>query len=134
MVRILNETRRSIVAENAKEVRGILGRMRGLMLKKSPECVILVAPSSSISASSIHMFFMLQRIDVIWADDELRVVDLLSNLKPWSLRIFRPSKPARYVIECPSGTIERTKTKRGDRLSFNKPQRRNLEHIYSEIG
>jgi len=99
-------------------VSSTLGRMKGLMFSSKPRTVVLEARSEDISMSSIHMFFMRFPIDVIWLDSSLTVVDTYENAKPWSLKVFKPGKPARYVVETPSGIISETKTDTNDKLLF----------------
>ena len=116
-MKITNKTRKTVI-EDAKEARSFLSRMKGLMLTKKPQTLVLVSPEQSITDSSIHMWFMRQPIDVIWLNKEFKVVDIYENAKPWALKIFRPKLSAKYVVECPIGTIKRTKTKEGDIFSF----------------
>jgi uncharacterized membrane protein (UPF0127 family) len=46
-------------------------------------------------------------IDIIWISENFRIVDIKKNAKPESYpEVFRPSKPARYVLEVPAGSID----------------------------
>jgi len=118
-VKIINKARNTVISADAREARSFLSRVRGLMLAKRPQTLVLVSPDESVEASSIHMWFMRQPIDVIWLDFGMKVVDLFEGAKPWAFRIFRPKSPAKYIVECPVGTIARTRTKEGDILTFN---------------
>jgi uncharacterized membrane protein (UPF0127 family) len=118
-MKIVNTTRKTVVSEDAKEARSFFSRVRGLMMAKRPQTLVLVSPHESIEASSIHMWFMRQAIDVIWLDSKFKVVDLFEGAKPWALNIYRPKSPAKYVVECPAGTIKAAKTKDGDSLYFS---------------
>ncbi len=115
---ISNTTRKTIISKGAREARSFLSRMRGLMFAKKPQTLVLVSPKPGIESSSIHMWFMRQAIDVIWVNEAMRVVSLQENAKPWAFRIFRPRLSAKYVIECPVGTISKSKTKEKDLISF----------------
>jgi uncharacterized protein len=53
--------------------------------------------------NSIHTFFMRFAIDAIFVDDNLKVVSVYKNLKPW--RITRLHFRASSVFELPSGTL-----------------------------
>lgn len=117
-MKITNKTRKTVISDDAKEARSIHARIKGLMFTKKPQTVVLVSPQRSIADSSIHMWFMRQPIDVIWLDPDLKAIDLYENAKPWALKIFRPKMSAKYVVECPVGTIKRTKTRDGDNFSF----------------
>ena len=65
---------------------------------------------------SIHMFFMKFPIDVIFCDDENRVVGLCQEIKPFCLSpIFFK---ACCAIELPSGMIAASKTQIGDYIKW----------------
>lgn len=75
-------------------------RLRGLMFEKSlgpHEGLLMVQPSTTRYDAAIHMLFMNFNIGVVWADDDLRVVDkrLARRWRP----AYTPQKPARYVLE-----------------------------------
>lgn len=55
-------------------------------------------------------------IDIVWLDSGRTVVHLVKNAQPSSYpsTTFSPSVNSRYVIELPSGTIERTGIAIGD--------------------
>ena len=117
-MKISNATRKTVVSNDAREAASFCSRLRGLMLTKKPQTLVLVSPKSGVESSSIHMWFMRQAIDVIWVNEIMKVVSLQENAKPWALKIFRPRLSAKYVIECPVGTIRKTKTKEKDTISF----------------
>lgn len=77
-----------------------LKRLKGLMFQRKPiknEAIILEP------CNSIHMFFMFFPIDVVFLDQENRVVKVKENVKPWTV-IF-PVKNAYKTIEMPVGSI-----------------------------
>ncbi len=68
-------------------------RLRGLLGREpSP---ILLAP-----ARSVHTCFMRLPIDVVFLDEELRVVKVARALEPWR---FAGARGARAVLELPAG-------------------------------
>lgn len=79
---------------------GVSFRMRGLLGRKSlpPGTGIWLKP-----CNSIHMFFMKFPIDALFLDGNLRVVRVVSHLRPWSL--VWPVKGACSCVELPSGTV-----------------------------
>lgn len=65
---------------------------------------------------SIHSFFMRMPIDVLYVGRDDIVVRSLPALRPWR---FGPiSLATSWVLELPSGTIERSGTRVGDRLQL----------------
>lgn len=71
---------------------------------------------------AIWMKDMNYPIDIVWLDKDAVVNYIVKNAQPSSYNaddptkstMYTPEKPARYVIELPSGTIERTGIAIGD--------------------
>ncbi len=58
-------------------------------------------------------------IDILWIDDAHRIVTIKENATPESYpELFRPSAPARYVLEIPAFAAARYGWKEGTVLSF----------------
>lgn len=77
-----------------------------------PDAGLLIDP-----CSSIHMFFMRFAIDVLYVDRDDRIVRAQRAIKPWRVGpVF--TRGAKYVIELPVGTIERTASDVGDQLTI----------------
>ncbi|HKG10267.1 MAG TPA: DUF192 domain-containing protein, partial [Gaiellaceae bacterium] len=66
-------------------------------------------------AASVHTFFMRFSIDVVFLDDELRVVAIAADLRPWRAA---GKRGARAVVELPAGECERRGLRVGDQLRF----------------
>lgn len=61
-------------------------------------------------------------IDVVWLDDEKRVIYIVTHLKPESYpATYGPDKPVKYLIEFPAGAVERTNIRMGTPIAFNDP-------------
>ncbi|MBM3309408.1 MAG: hypothetical protein FJY77_04060 [Candidatus Altiarchaeales archaeon] len=103
-MQVVNKTRNIVLSRNAGIANTLFGRMRGLMFSGRKD-LVLDCGFDDATAAAIHMLFMRFPIDVIWADSKMNVVDLQENvqpfnpLKPSTWRIYKPEKPARYVIE-----------------------------------
>ncbi len=67
--------------------------------------------------SSIHMFFMRFPIDVVFIDNDHRVVRVYHGLRPW--RMSRVVRRAKAAIELPSGTLARSGVAVGDVLTMS---------------
>ncbi len=112
VVQVSNVTRGTAVASNVRVARSMLARGRGLMFESglAPDAGMLIEP-----CSSIHMFFMRFALDVLYVDRNDRVVRAQRGIKPWRVGPLH-TRGARYVIELPVGTVERTASEVGDQL------------------
>jgi uncharacterized membrane protein (UPF0127 family) len=79
------------------------------------EGLLFVTQSEGRAHTTIHMFFMLFSIGVIWMDKSGRVVDK-QFAKPWR-PAYAPSSPAQYYIEANPSVLERVQV--GDILRFD---------------
>ena len=110
---ILNLTRQSVPARNARYAAGFMERLSGLIGKRfSADMDGMVFDR----CSGIHTLFMRYPIDVIFADRKYRVLKTVSAFPPW--RPFLVCRNAFYVIELPVGTLETTATAPGDQLDL----------------
>ncbi len=64
----------------------------------------------------VHTWFMRFSIDVIVMDAGGLVVDVVSTLKPWRMRLPKPG--AYSVLELPAGTLVTAPVKVGDRIQI----------------
>ena len=113
---IVNKTKGTNLG-NADVADSFFSRFKGLMMVKNlKRGLILKLPSErSRRASGIHMFFMRIPLDVIFADSDKKVVDVVT-LDPWT--IYTPMAPARYVIELEKGKLMESNTEIGDELDL----------------
>ena len=110
---ILNLTRQSVPARNARYASSFGARLSGLIGKRfSPALDGMVFDR----CNAIHTFFMRYPIDVIFADEKYRVLKTVPAFPPW--RPFLACKNAFYVIELPAGTLDSTATAPGDQLDM----------------
>jgi uncharacterized protein len=112
----LVEIRRSdgnVVARRAKVADTFETRLRGMMGRREfgPVDGLALAP-----VRSVHTFFMRMRIDVLFVDEEGRVLETRRALPPW--RLAAGGKAVRQTLELPDGTIDRLDLQPGDRLIF----------------
>jgi uncharacterized protein len=95
---------RCLLAETAlTRMRGLLGRRElpsgeGILLKPAP---------------SVHMWFMRFAIDAVFLDNDMRVVKIAADLKPWRLAGARGAKSC---LELAAGEAARRGLSVGDRL------------------
>jgi len=99
-VLITNQNRPTNKPLKAQHCASFLGRLRGLMFRKSLdpyEGLLMVQPKSDRIDAAIHMFFMRFDIAVIWADPQFRVVDV-QYARRWR-PVYAPASAAKYVLE-----------------------------------
>jgi uncharacterized protein len=91
--------------------------MKGLLGRKSRPAGegALLSP-----AGSIQTMFMSFAIDAVFIDRDLRVVDVIPNLRPWRLAGRRG---ARAVLELPEGEVSRRGIRPGERLVLGEEER-----------
>jgi uncharacterized protein len=86
-------------------------RFRGLMgAARLPSGSGLLLPRTS----SVHTHFMRFPIDVVFLDEDWRIVSLVEGLRPWR---FAAAKAAASVVELAAGECERLGLAEGDVLS-----------------
>lgn len=107
---ISNDTRQTILADHADIADTGATRRRGLLGRKSldPGEGLWIVP-----CQGVHCWGMQFPIDVVYLDKRKRVRKLRRALKPWRLSICLT---AHSVLELPGGTIDATRTERGDQL------------------
>ncbi|MDZ4198678.1 MAG: DUF192 domain-containing protein [Kiritimatiellia bacterium] len=88
-------------------------RMRGLLGRPKPEegHAVLLRP-----CGSVHTFFMRYPIDIVFLDDEDRIVRVVPSLAPW--RMAAGGIRARQTLELPSGRIAPERWREGDRVDW----------------
>jgi uncharacterized membrane protein (UPF0127 family) len=112
VVEVRNTTRDSIIGTRIRVAQSFIARGKGLMFDQAldEDAGLLIDP-----CGSIHMFFMRFPIDVLYVDSFDRVVRTQRGIKPWRLGPLY-TRGAKYVIELPIGTIDRSCTAVGDQL------------------
>lgn len=112
-MRVINVTKNTILAEQARMADSFFSRLVGLLNRSSllkGEALIL-APSNSI-----HSFFMRFTIDAAFVDKHGKVMAVLHSFKPFRLSpIYFGSC---LTIELPEGTLKQTQTQPGDALQI----------------
>ncbi|MBI1885868.1 MAG: DUF192 domain-containing protein [Chloroflexi bacterium] len=110
-MRILNETKGTVVADKAQTARSLWSKFWGLMLRSGlPDGGgLLLSP-----CSSIHTFFMRFPIDVVFVDRANTVVKVVPAMRPY--RVTMAFRGARSALELAAGAAERARVERGDVL------------------
>ena len=111
---IKNKRNKKILAKKVNLCKNSFSKALGLMFSRKSKTLLFIFNKEKIV--SLHMFFVLFPIDVIYLNKNKKVVQLKENFKPF--RILIAKKPAKYIIELPNKTIKKTRTKLGDIISF----------------
>lgn len=111
-MKCFNPKTQEVFADNLKMNNTYFSRLMGLMFKKSLPVGsgIILKP-----CTQIHTCFMRFNIDVIFLDDNLQVLHVIENMKPW--RVSPLFLKSRYTIELPAGTLK-NRVKKGETLAI----------------
>jgi uncharacterized membrane protein (UPF0127 family) len=112
-MRILNVTRGTELANDARVARRFWPRLVGLLGRSSLHRGegLVIEP-----CRSVHTAFMRFAVDVVTVDRSGRVVKVVSYLKPF--RLSATLRSAYAVVELPICTIAESGTAVGDQLAF----------------
>jgi len=94
-----------------------LGRLKGLMFEDQEKfnyALVMIMPKEGQLEASIHMMFVFFPIDILFLNNEKKVVDKVT-LNPFHPN-YTPKKAAKYVIELPKGQAKKVKI--GDKVSW----------------
>jgi uncharacterized membrane protein (UPF0127 family) len=106
----------AVVCERCEMADTFLSRGKGLLGRRALDAGegVLIKP-----CSSIHMFFMRFPIDAVFLDRDLRVLKVVSDLKPWRMAAKRGAKA---VLEFGAGEAARVGLEPGVRLVLAEEQ------------
>ena len=110
-VRILNQTRGTVLAEKAGIADSSTSRFMGLLGTRS------LAQGSGlwiVPSQGVHTIGMQYAIDIVFLDRARRVLEMRNALRPF--RMTHLNWHAQSVIELPAHTLEETSTRVGDTL------------------
>ena len=108
---VYNKSRETFLAFRVRVADSILGRLIGLLGRKSlaPDSGVWIVPSNAV-----HTIGMLFSFDLVLIDKDFKVVGLRELVRPF--RVTWPNHRAESVIELPAHSIFRSRTQIGDQL------------------
>src|SRR5437667_4575596 len=108
---VYNKTKETFLAFRVKVADSILGRLIGLLGRRSlqPDSGVWIVP-----ANAVHTVGMMFSFDLILIDKNFKVVGLRELVHPF--KITRPNFRAESVLELPAHSIFRSRTEVGDQL------------------
>lgn len=112
---VFNKTKQTFLAYRVKVADSMLGRLIGLLGKRSLEADsgLWIFPSRGI-----HTLGMMFDIDVIFLDKDLRVVGVHEVIHPFSMTGLYLN--AESALELPAHTIFKTRTAVGDEMMITR--------------
>ena len=115
MAGIKNITKKALLSEDAEFCNNVFSKARGLMFSKKSKALIFIFKKEKIVP--LHMAFVFFPIDVLFLNKNKEIAEIKESLMPFAF--YTPKKKAAYIIELPQGTVKRTKTELGDKISFD---------------
>ena len=124
---VYNETKGTFLAFRVRVADSVLGRLVGLLGKRSlkPDGGVWIVP-----ANPIHTIGMLFSFDVVMIDKDFRVVSTTEMVKPF--RLILPKRRAESVIELPAHAIFRSRTEVGDQLLIERYESKKVPQPLSQ--
>ena len=107
---IKNKTRNTLITSLVIQKKG-LGKILGLIGNVNPKAVVFN------TRFGIHTFLLNFAIDIIILDKNSKAVALKENLKPNKIFLWNPVYD--LVIELPVGSIQKSKTQKGDIIEID---------------
>lgn len=125
-MRILNNTRKTVLVENIELARSFWKKSMGLMFRSGIEDstgFLMEFGKESKDLYSIWMLGMFFPIDIIFINAKKEVTDVYKNVPPFSVnpytwKVYRPTKPVKWILEVAAGVAKKSRTSVGDRLDF----------------
>jgi len=112
-MRVLRREDKKVIVENLMIADRFLSRLKGLMLSKAlpSNAGLLLKP-----CQSVHTFFMNYTIDVIFLDENNRIIGIENNMRPYHISKFY--RKSQKVLEMNAGIIDLNNLKIGDNLEL----------------
>jgi uncharacterized protein len=116
---VYNKTKETFLAFRVKVADSVLGRLIGLLGKRTlqPDSGVWIVP-----ANAVHTVGMLFSFDLVLIDKNFKVVGLRELVRPF--KITKPNFKAESVLELPAHTIFRSRTQIGDQLLIERYEAR----------
>jgi uncharacterized protein len=113
-MRAFNHSTGIDLATNLLVAETLFSRGKGLLGRESlpPGEGLLIRP-----CMAVHTFLMKFPIDVVFLDQENRVLKAVQNLQPHRISSIVPTSAG--VIELPAGTVQRTGTAAGNQIMIS---------------
>lgn len=99
---------------DAEKTQGLSGRLN---LEQNQGMLFVYEATTTPSFWMKEMNFPL---DIIWLDQNKKIVDITPDLSPDTFpQTFSPKSPVKYALEVPAGTVAKNNLKIGDLIHFS---------------
>lgn len=108
MPALVNKKNKKVIAQKVRFARTSAQRAKGLMFERRERfdyALVFELSEETRIGASVHMMFVFFPIDIAYLNGKREVVDVVENLKPWTLN-YTPKKVAKYFVEMPAGTAK----------------------------
>ena len=106
--------------------------VKGLMYVKKPLFTyygMLFDMSNQPKDHSMWMKNTYIPLDIIFLDENMKIVGFKENNLPHSLKQISINKPSRYVLEMNAGSVKKNNLKIGERISFLKKKHMKFKYL-----
>jgi len=116
---LINCNQNTMLADKVTVVETFPGRLKGLLGKKrlAKDEAMILKP-----CKQVHTLFMKFPIDVVFLDEQYRVVHIEENLKSFSISPYVEN--AKCAVELPAGKVKETGLGMNDRLLLKNNSRK----------
>ncbi|MEM3373871.1 MAG: DUF192 domain-containing protein [Candidatus Woesearchaeota archaeon] len=112
---IYNKTKNILICKEKKILNNVIEKAIGLMFSKPIKDKGYIFVFEKSQRVSLHMFFVFFPIDVVFLDENKRVVEIKENFRPFTF--YSSKNKIKFFIEIPQGLIK-NKIEINDILSF----------------
>ncbi|MEK6967049.1 MAG: DUF192 domain-containing protein [Nanoarchaeota archaeon] len=112
---IRNASRKKTLIGSSEIMNSYFQKSTGLMFHSKVDKG-LIFPFKKARRIGIHMLFVFTPIDILFLNEENKIVEITEGLKPFCF--YMSKNRARTFVELPSGTVNKTKTRIGDKIEY----------------
>ena len=123
-MKVANASKRTVVAGEVEIARSFFSKSLGLMFRKDlgrSRGLLMEFSREGQGMYSIWMLGMRFPIDVVFISSDGTVTDVFERIPPVSLnpgtwKVYRPTRPVKWILEIPAGAAKKSRTSVGDRV------------------
>lgn len=106
-----------IITQRARILESRWSHALGLMFRKKLDDESYIFVFKNPKRDYVTMMFMRFPIDIIWLDEDKKILDIYEEARPYQ-RLIPFKHKSKYMVECAAGTVRKHSLKIGEKLSF----------------